>query len=128
MLTNTVYIRTTAHDLWQALTDGEHSVKYVGARVQSTWRPGDEIVFVFECRLLMDPALAADQPHRELFEIEDMGGGICRCTAVFDQYAADSATFRFQAQGSMQMCGSSLKSLLETGQALEFKTPATVDA
>jgi hypothetical protein len=80
VLTNTVYIRTTAHDLWQAPTDGEQSVKYVGARVQ------------------------------------------------FHRYAPDSPTFRFQAQGSMQMCGSSLKSLLETGQPLEFKTPATVDA
>ena len=39
----------------------------------------------------------------------------------FDQYASDSPTFRFQAQGSMQMCGSSLKSLLETGHALIFQ-------
>lgn len=133
-LTNTVDIRTTADDLWRALTNGDQSVKYVGARVQSTWRPGDEIVylspdsstrlaegtllevepkhrFVFECRLLMDPALAADRPHREAFEIEDLGD-VCRCTATFDQYAVNSPALRFQGQGSMQMCGSSLKSLL----------------
>ena len=142
-LTNTVYIRTTLETLWRALTDGDLSVQYVGARVQSTWRPGEEIVyltpdgasrvvagtllevvansrFVFEGKLLMDGALAADRPHREQFEIEDLGGGICRCTAIFDQYAPGSPTLRFQGQGSMQMCGSSLKSLLETGQALEF--------
>jgi hypothetical protein len=142
ILTNTVYIRTTADDLWRALTDGDLSVQYVGARVQSTWHPGDEIVylspdgrtrlvegtlleveprrrFVFVGRLLMDPALAADRPHRESFEIEDLGG-ICRCTAVFDEYASDSPTLRFQGLGSMQQCGSSLKSLLETGEPLQF--------
>jgi hypothetical protein len=141
-LTNTVYIRTTAEHLWRALTDGDLSVQYVGARVQSTWCPGDDITywspdgasrlvqgtllevapgrrFVFEGRLLFSPELAADRPHRERFELEDLGG-ICRCTAVFDQYAPDSPTLRFQSQGNMQMCGSSLKSLLETGEALQF--------
>ncbi len=143
ILTNTVYIRTTADKLWDALTSGDLSVQYVDGRVQSTWREGDEIVylspdgaarlvegrllevvpkrrFVFKGRLLMDPLLAADAPHREAFEIEDLGGGICRCTAIFDRYAADSPTLRFQDQGNMQMCGSSLKSLLETGRPLEF--------
>jgi uncharacterized protein YndB with AHSA1/START domain len=143
ILTNTVYIRTTADELWDALTNGDLSVEYVGGRVQSTWREGDGIVylspdgsarlvegrllevvpkhrFVFEGRLLMDPLLAADAPHREAFEIEDVGGGVCRCTAIFDQYAADSPTLRFQDQGSMEMCGSWLKSLLETGRPLEF--------
>ena|SRR5438105_1562106 len=43
---NTVYIRTTADELWRALTDGDQSVQYVGARVQSTWRSGDEIVYL----------------------------------------------------------------------------------
>jgi hypothetical protein len=151
-LTNTVYIRTTAEELWRALTDGDLSVQYVGARVQSTWRPGDEIVyltpegsahlvegtllevvpnrrFVFEGRLLLDPALAADSPHRELFEIEDLGGGVCRCTATFDGYAPGSPTLAFQGQGNMQMCGSSLKSLLETGEPLQFgQTKAKAEA
>ena len=45
-LTNTVYIRTTAQELWRALTDGDLSVQYVGARVESTWRPGEEIVYL----------------------------------------------------------------------------------
>jgi hypothetical protein len=150
-LTNTVYIRTTAQELWRALTDGDLSVQYVGARVESSWRPGEEIVyltpdgstrliegtlvevvpnrrFVFEGRLLADAALAADRPHRELFELEELGD-ICRCTAVFDQYAPDSPTRVFQGQGSMQMCGSSLKSLLETGEPLKFEhTKTKVDA
>lgn len=44
-LTNTVYIRTTAERLWQALTDADMTAKYAGgARVQSGWKPGDEIV------------------------------------------------------------------------------------
>lgn len=142
-LTSTVYIRTTADALWQALTDGDQSVQYVGARVQSTWQPGDEIVylspdgstrlvegtltevtsrhrFAFQGRLLILPELAHDRPHREIFEIEALSGGLCRCTATFDQYAPDSPTRRFQNQGSMQLYGSSLKSLLETGRALDF--------
>jgi uncharacterized protein YndB with AHSA1/START domain len=144
-LSNTVYIRTSAEDIWRALTDGDISVQYVGSRVQSSWQPGDEIVyltpdgatrlvegrllevepqrrFVFEARLVFNPELAADHPHRESFELEDLGNGICRCTAVFDHYAPHSPTLRFQDRGSMQMCGSSLKSLLETGRALQFDT------
>src|SRR5262245_14365220 len=119
-LTNTVYIRTTPVELWRALTDGDLSVQYVGARVESSWRPGEEIVylspdrttrlvqgtllevvpnrrFVFDGRLLADEALATDRPHRELFEIEDLGD-ICRCTAVFDQYAPHSPTRVIQGQ------------------------------
>jgi uncharacterized protein YndB with AHSA1/START domain len=137
------YIRTSADKVWEALTDPEVTARYVfgGARVQSTWRPGDEIVYlspdgstrvlegkllevepgrrlVLECRLLMTPELAADSPHRETFEIEEMGE-ICKLTATFDRYAPESPTY---AACDMAMTGSSLKSLLETGEALEFPT------
>jgi len=145
-ITNTVYIKTSAARLWKALTDGNESVQYVGARVQSTWRVGDRIQyltpdgtrpliegkllevvpdtrFVFECRLLFDPVLAADGLHREMFEIEQVTEDICRCTATFDHYPPNSPAFHFQNQGSMQKCGSSLKSLLETGHALDFPLP-----
>jgi len=135
------YIRSSADQVWQALTDPEVTAKYVGggARVQSTWRPGDEIVhlapdgatrvlegtlleveprrrLVLECRLLWAPELAADSPHRETFEIEEMGE-ICKLTATFDRYTPGSPAY--QSCG-MAMTGSSLKSLLETGEALTF--------
>jgi uncharacterized protein YndB with AHSA1/START domain len=142
-ITNTVYIKTSLARLWKALTDGDDSVQYVGGRVQSTWEVGDRIAYltpdgkiplvegkllevvpnkriVFECRLVFDPVLAADGLHREIFEIEQTTEDVCRCTATFDQYPANSPTYVFQNQGSMQKCGSSLKSLLETGHALDF--------
>lgn len=73
---------------------------------------------VFECRLLFDPAFAADSPHRETFVVEEMSE-ICKLTATFDRYAPDSPTYRFSADG-MPRTGSALKSLLETGEALSF--------
>lgn len=141
-LTNTIYIRTTAAQLWQALTDPDITGKYTsGARVQSSWRPGDAIIYLapdgatrliegtllavepgqrlaFECRLLFNIALAGDRPHRETFAIEEMGE-ICKLTATFDRYAPDSPAYRVAAQG-MPRTGSALKSLLETGEALVF--------
>jgi len=143
-LTRETYIRATAAQVWQALTDPELTAQYAFGRVQSTWHPGDAIVYlapdgttrvlegtlleveprrrlVLLCRFLGDPQLAADRPHRETFAIEELGG-ICRLTATFDQYAPDSAAYRACAHG-MAVTGSSLKSLLETGEALAFPTP-----
>jgi uncharacterized protein YndB with AHSA1/START domain len=140
-VTREEYIRASADQVWQALTDPAVTAQYVfgGARVQSTWRPGDDIIYlspdgstrllegmlleveprrrlVLECRLLWDPELAADSPHRETFEIEEMGD-ICKLTATFDRYAPGSLVYQ---QCGMAMTGSSLKSLLETGEALAF--------
>ncbi len=141
-VTNTVYIRTTAEQLWQALPDPDVTAKYLGgARIQSNWQPGDAIVYlapdrstrliegtlleveprrrlIFECRLLFTPAFANDPSHRETFAIEEMGE-ICKLTATFDRYAPDSPACRFSADG-MPRTGSALKSLLETGEALVF--------
>ncbi|HEX5501659.1 MAG TPA: SRPBCC domain-containing protein [Thermomicrobiales bacterium] len=140
------YIRASADQVWRALTDPEVTARYAfgGARVQSTWRVGDEIHYltpdgagrllegtllevergrrlVLSCRFLGDPRLAADRPHRETFEIEDLGE-LCKLTATFDHYAPDSPAYQHCALG-MAMTGSSLKSLLETGAALAFAAP-----
>jgi uncharacterized protein YndB with AHSA1/START domain len=133
--------RASADQVWQALTDPAVTVQYVfgRARVQSTWRPATRsLIFspdgtvraregtllqvepqrhlVVTCLLLWNPELAADSPHRETFEIEEMGD-ICTRTSTFNQYTSGSPAY--------QPCGiartaSSLKSLLETGQALTF--------
>ena len=139
------YVRASAADVWRALTDPDLTEQYLGgARVQSTWRPGDEITYlapdgvtrllegkllevvptrrlVFECRLLWDPRFAAENPHRETFEIEDFGD-VCFLMATFDQYEADSLSYAFacDSMGGMDLTGSSLKSLLETGTPIRL--------
>jgi len=139
------YIRASATDVWRALTDPDMTEQYLGgARIQSTWRPGDEITYlapdgvtrllegkllevipnrrlVFECKLLFDPRFAAEKPHRETFEIEDLGN-VCLLTATFDQYQPDSLSYAFacDSRGGMDLTGSSLKSLLETGSPIEL--------
>ena len=144
------YIRASASEVWRALTDPDLTAKYLrGARVQSTWRKDDPITYlaadghtpflqgkllevipnrrlVFECRLLFDPVFAAEKPHRETFEIEEYGD-VCYLTATFDQYQPDSAAYAFacDARGGMDLTGSSLKSLLETGQPITLETAAT---
>ena len=76
---------------------------------------------VFECRLLWDPRFAAEKPHREAFEIEDFGG-VCFLTATFFQYQPDSLSYGFacDSRGGMDLTGSSLKSLLETGKPIRL--------
>ena len=139
------YIRASAADVWRALTDPDLTEQYLGgARVQSTWRAGDGITYlapdgvtclvegrllevvpnrrlVFECRLLWDPRFAAEKPHRETFEIEDFGD-VCYLEATFDQYEADSLSYASacDSRGGMDLTGSSLKSLLETGAPIKL--------
>jgi uncharacterized protein YndB with AHSA1/START domain len=130
----TAYIKAPADQVWRALTDPALTIQYVGGRVQSTWRPGDQIAYlapdgdektlegqlievepnrklVLECRWLFTPELAADQPHVETFEIEPMGEAT-KLTATFT-YEPDSPTY---AACDMARTGDNLKSLLETGK------------
>jgi hypothetical protein len=70
-LSNTVFIRTSAEDLWRALTDGDIAVQYVGSRVQSSWQPGDEIVY-------LSPDGATRLVEGRLLEVEPRRRGLCR--------------------------------------------------
>jgi uncharacterized protein YndB with AHSA1/START domain len=133
----TAYINAPAEQVWRALTDPDLTVQYVGARVRSTWRPGDHITYmapdsdqktfegrlievepnrklVLECRWLFTPELAADQPHRETFELEPVGE-VTRLTATFAYQRDDSPT---KAACDMARTGDNLKSLLETGKPI----------
>jgi len=144
------YIRAPAADIWRALTDPDMTEQYLGgARVQSTWQPGEAITYlapdgvtrllegrlievvpnrrlVFECRLLWDPRFAAERPHRETFEIDDLGD-VCFLSATFDQYQPDSLSYAFacDSRGGMDLTGSSLKSLLETGAPIKLAVRPT---
>ena len=146
------YIRASASQIWQALTDPDMTEQYLGgSRIQSSFQPGAEITYVapdrstrllegtllevepnrrlvFKCRLLFDPRFAAEQPHRESFEIEEFEAGVCKLTATFDQYQPGSLAYEFacDTRGGMDLTGSSLKSLLETGRPIQLASvPST---
>jgi len=133
----TAYIRASADDVWRALTDPSLTIRYVGTRVESTWKPGDQLIYlapdsdqkllegtllevepgrrlVLECRWLFSPEMAAEQPHREVFEIEPLGE-VTKLTATFDGYEEGSAAY-FACD--MARTGDGLKYLLETGKDL----------
>ena len=138
MKTRTAYIHAPVEEVWRALTDPRLTVQYVGGRVQSTWQPGDEVVYlapdsdvrlfeghllevepmrklVLRCRWLFAPELAADKPHREVFALEAMGP-VTRLTATFDEYEDDDSPTYIACD--LARTGDSLKSLLENGTLL----------
>ncbi len=135
------YIATTPEKLWQALTDGEFTRQYWGGgRVTSDWQPGSavrweredgavgwqgEVLVAEPPRLLsysflmqMDEAHRAEQPSRVTFEIEPLDFAI-KLTLTHDQFDAGGLTQESTRYGWPAII-SSLKSLLETGEALPF--------
>lgn len=67
-VTREEYIRASADQVWQALTDPTVTAQYVfgGARVQSTWRPGDDIIYLSpdgSTRLLEGMLLEVEPPR-----------------------------------------------------------------
>jgi uncharacterized protein YndB with AHSA1/START domain len=134
------YIRATPERVWQAFTDGDLTARYFyGARVQSTWRPGDEIVFVgpdgttrmsagtiaeadpgrrlvYRARLLYDPEVAKDAPIRLTWEIAPLGE-VCKLVLTHDEFEGQTATYR-AVTGGVPVLMASIKSLLETGEPL----------
>jgi uncharacterized protein YndB with AHSA1/START domain len=141
-----IYIRTTPERLWQAITSNEMRSQYsFGAVISSDFTPGSR----FEMR---DPASAAllgegenlevepprrlvqtmvarwsaeiqhEGPSRITWEIEPQGE-VCRLTVTHDQLRPGANQ---ELYGGWPMLLSSLKSLLETGQAIDFRPPAEV--
>jgi len=139
------YIKTTPARLWQALTSGEDTKRYFfGFRIESEWRVGahwefysDEGVHdegeVLECdpprRLKISWRVVALEDARDLspafitYEIEPAGKAV-KLTMTQHQ---PTPIQRKYAEGGAQgwpMILSSLKSLLETGHALDISMEA----
>jgi uncharacterized protein YndB with AHSA1/START domain/DNA-binding transcriptional ArsR family regulator len=134
-----VYIRTTPEQLWQAITDSSFTLRYFHqSRVDSTWQPGDRLAYWINDELVVDgkvleadpprklvqtwsfrrqPELRADPPSRVTWEIEPFGAQTCKLTLVHDDFPSETLTFRSVGSGWPKVL-SSLKSLLETGEAL----------
>jgi len=134
-----VYIRTTPEELWQAISHPDVTERYLhSTRVQSDWRPGDRIAYWKADEVVVDgkvveadpprrlvttwsfrssPDLRDDPASRVTWEIEQMGNATCRLTVLHDDFTSETRTFRSVKSG-WPLVLSSLKSLLETGDAL----------
>jgi len=108
--------------VWQAFTDGDLTAWYFfGSRVQSGWRPGDQIVYigpdgttamaegtvaeadpghrlVYRARLLYDPEVAQDAPIRLAWQITPLGG-VCKLVLTHDEFPGETATYRAVTSG-----------------------------
>ena len=133
------FIGATPEKIWEGLTSAAFTSQYFhGTRIRSDWTVGSPVVFmgtedtaVVEGEVLVadrptllsyswvslyDEECAKEAPSRVTFEIEPMGGA-CRLRITHDRFQENSQTYERVRQGwSAIIC--SLKSLLETGQAL----------
>ena len=66
----TTYIETSAEKLWQALTDGDFTVRYwFGHRAASDWKVGSAYTFTREdAHTIEGEVLVSDPPKRLEFE------------------------------------------------------------
>jgi uncharacterized protein YndB with AHSA1/START domain len=138
------YIRASADDVWRAITDGKQTAQYFyGSPVKSSLKAGGDFLYLTpdgkgrmaeatifaiepkrrlildKYRLLYAPGVAEDKPSREAWEVTPMGE-ICKVLVVHDELAPNGPTYKDVAQG-LPLIVSSMKSLLETGQALPMQ-------
>src|SRR5262245_48175053 len=140
------YIATTPEKLWQALTDGAFTERYwFGTRIESDWTLGADVTFlrsgevydsgkVLECdpprRLSYSWSVKSleefrdERPSRATFEIEVMTNPGDRKTEVkltvtHDDFDVGSKVLA-AVSGGWPVVLASLKSFLETGDALEI--------
>jgi uncharacterized protein YndB with AHSA1/START domain len=140
------YIATSPEKLWQALTDGAFTERYwFGTRIESDWTLGADVTFirngaVYDSGKLLecDPPrrlsytwsvksheeFRGERPSRVTFEIEVMtsAGGRkseVKLTVTHDDFDVGSKVLA-AVSGGWPVVLASLKSFLETGDALEI--------
>ena len=140
------YITTTPERLWAALTSSEFTTKYwFGLRWESDWRVGSRFASYHPDGRLGDSGeiLASDPPRRLEFtftpdhlgplaeppsrvtyELEPLGGQV-KLTVTHTDFEPGSVVFE-GIRGGWPKILSSLKSLLETGTALELTQAAFI--
>jgi uncharacterized protein YndB with AHSA1/START domain/DNA-binding transcriptional ArsR family regulator len=135
-----IYIRTTPERLWEAITNSEMRRQYsFGAAISSDWTPGSKFtmsspdgtgVWGEGENVVVDPprrlvqtmvALWSEQIKREgksriTWEIKPQGD-LCKLTVTHDRMREGAND---ELYGGWPMILSSLKSLLETGEAIQF--------
>jgi uncharacterized protein YndB with AHSA1/START domain/DNA-binding transcriptional ArsR family regulator len=137
---SSIYIRATPEAIWRAITETDYTLRYYyGSSIETEWRSGSpytmsvdgsvhirgEILEVDPPRRLVqtfqavwDETVRADAPTKVTWEIADAAPGVSKLTVVHDGLVAGSATLE-QVSGGWPYILSGLKSLLETGKALD---------
>jgi len=137
----TTYIETTAEKLWHALTDGDFTERYwFGHRVTSDWKVGSTYGFKNQGKPTVEGKVLVSDPPRRLaytwnnrkevakgegtsrvtFDLEPRGK-VIKLTVTHDEL--EEKTLR-DISGGWPMVIASLKSMLETGNALPLELPA----
>src|ERR1700737_1230109 len=138
----TTYIETLVDKLWQALTDGDFTERYwFGHRVASDWKVGSPYRFAKQGAPTIEGKVLVVDPPRRLayswascspeapaagtarvtFGLEPRGK-VVKLTVTHDELDERGVTLR-NISGGWPMVVASLKSLLETGQALDIDPP-----
>lgn len=140
------HIATTPEKLWAALTDPKFTVQYWGGTsLESDWKVGSRIVFRSQGKIVHDDIILKSEPPRLLsysfhplqfeelrseppsrvtIEIEELTGNskghgpIVKLTVTHEDFPEDSKIFPMISNGWPAIL-SSLKTLLETGTAIE---------
>lgn len=136
----TTYIKTTPEKLWEALTNGDFTRQYwKGFRIESDWKVGSPMKFYSPDGELAhsDKVLKADKPKMlsytwkplmkhlpdepastVIFELEPKDDLVKLTISHFD--FIDNSEMLPKISYGWPLVISSLKSLLETGKALEY--------
>lgn len=139
-----IYIKTTPERLWQALTDGAMTEKYYyGTRAESNWKEGSPYKYIGgDGSTMLDGTVLESDPPRRLVAtfnphwMPDAGefpeskvtyeitpaGEACRLTLVHEGLVAGNPMTEGISGGWSEIL-SGLKTLLETGQPLNIKSP-----
>jgi uncharacterized protein YndB with AHSA1/START domain/DNA-binding transcriptional ArsR family regulator len=135
-----VHIRTTPEKLWSALTRSELTRQYYyGCDVVSDWKPGSKIEYrrskdgkiesmvtgevleVTPLRRLVHTfsfPSTGDEPTKVTYELEPIGEMV-KVTMTHEGFAGETKTYQMISTGWVPLFDG-LKSLLETGKALDF--------
>jgi uncharacterized protein YndB with AHSA1/START domain/DNA-binding transcriptional ArsR family regulator len=136
-----VHIRTTPEQLWEALTRPELTRKYFhGTDVVTDWKPGSKIEYLLPEKdgkkevaitgkvLEFSPyrrivhtfsfPSTGDEPTKVTYELEPVGDMV-KLTMTHEEFAGETKTYQGITKGWTPIFDG-LKSLLETGKALEF--------
>jgi uncharacterized protein YndB with AHSA1/START domain len=135
-----VYIRATPDEVWRALTESEFTKRYYyDNTVESDWKPGSPMVYrnpdgseAIKCEVIEADAPRRlvhtfyfpgtdESPSRCTWTIEARGAATL-LTLTHDDFDGETSTYRSVAHGWVPVL-SGLKTLLETGEALEISYP-----
>ena len=138
-----VYIRASLDEVWRGITDGAVTERYFHeTTIRSGWGLGDRVEYlnpdgsvavegeVLECdephrlsyswHVLYNDVAATEAPSRVTWELESVGESV-RLRMTHDRFPAGSVVFPQISEGWAPLL-SSLKSLLETGEPIDYGT------